>query len=183
MDPSGADHLSPLRLAPAGPSHADWPFHPPGNATRVSSRASRFGVFFAALNAGALIVISALTFRSSAAAWITLGLATLALLAGLAGFATPDQGVGPRLIEVLLVLGGAWTIVAARAFSGPHLVRWLCFADGVMIWALGGLGLLAHQLLSEGRLRRLLEDERYRYEMTRFRDPGRVAADDSQAIR
>jgi hypothetical protein len=168
---------------PAGPSQADWPFHPPGNATRVSSRASRFGVFFAALNSGALIVISALSFRSSASAWITLGLASLALLAGLAGFAMPDQGGGPRLVEGLLVLGGAWTIIAARVFSGPHLIKWLCFADGVMIWALGGLGLLAHQLLSEGRLRRLLEDERYRYEMTRFQDPERAAADDSGAVR
>lgn len=136
----------------------------------MSSHASRFGSHFAALNAGALIVVAALAFRPSAAAWITLGLASLAVLAGLAGFAMSEQGAAPRFIEVLLVLGGAWTVVAARVFNDPHVTKWLCFADGVMIWTLGGLGLLAHEVLIEGRLSRLLEDERYRRAMTRSLD-------------
>lgn len=140
----------------------------------MSSQASRFGTHFAALNAGALIVIAALSFRPAASAWITLGLASLGVLSGLTGFAMPKQGPAARTFEALLVLGGAWAILAARVFSDPHLTKWLCFANGVMIWTLGGLGLLAHELTIEGRPRRLLEDERYRRAMTRPLDPWRL---------
>lgn len=74
------------------------------------------------------------------------------------------------------MLEGTWMILAARVFSDPQVTRWLDFADGVALWALGGLGLVVHERLLEGRLRRALEAERYRLAMTRrpAPEPGRL---------
>jgi len=130
----------------------------------VAPHTSRFTVHLLALNAGALIVVSALAFGPRAAAWITLGLGAVVLLGALTGFAQADQGLAARSTEVLLVLAGAWTIVACRAFSGAGAVRWTCLADGILIWGLGGLGLIAHEALVQGRLRRLRDAQRHRRE-------------------
>lgn len=147
----------------------------------MSSHATRFGAHLTALLSGALIVISALAFRPAVAAWITLGLATLAVLAALAAFAMPDQGVA-RGFEVLLVLGGSWAIVAARVFSEPHVVKWLCFASGAMVAALGALGLVAHELILEARLRRRHDEQLYRLGMVRQR-PTPSVPDRTEALR
>jgi hypothetical protein len=66
-----------------------------------------------------------------------------------------------------VVLSAGWTITASRVFSDPSVTRWLCFAGGAAVWTLGGLGLVAHERLLEGRMRRLIEEERYRLAMTR----------------
>jgi hypothetical protein len=140
----------------------------------VSSIASRFGAHLAALTSGALIVLAALSLRPTTVAWVTLGLSALTILSALAAFAMPEQGGVPRTVEILLVLGGSWTIVAARTFADPHVVKWLCFGGGVMIWALGTLGLLAHERLVVGRLRRLVEAERQRHEMVQPAKPAQL---------
>lgn len=91
-----------------------------------------------------------------------LGLGAVTTLAALSAFAVADQGGAARIVEVLLALTGAWTIVASRVFSDPPVTRWLCFADGVAIWALGGLGLVIHECLIEGHVAQMAEHERYR---------------------
>lgn len=142
----------------------------------MPAHASRFAAHLAALTSGALSVIFTLTLRPPAAAWIVFGLAAFAVLAALAAFAVPDQGGGPRAVEILVVLEGTWMIVAARVFADPHVTRWVGFADGVALWSLGGLGLVVHERLIERRLRRLVEAERYRLAMTRrpAPEPGRL---------
>lgn len=147
----------------------------------MGSHASRFGAHLAALLSGALIVISVLAFRPAVAAWITLGLAALAVLGALTAFAMPDQG-GARVTEVLLVLGGGWAIVASRVFSNPHVLKWLCLGSGAMIGGLGTLGLLAHEALMQGRLRRADEAELYRLGLARRREPTAVS-DQTAAFR
>lgn len=124
-----------------------------------------------AITGGSLAVIVSLAMRPIVAGWVTLGLAVVVVLGSLTAFAMPDQGTGARLIEVLLVLAGVWTIVASRAFDSPLTLRWLCFASGALLWALGALGLFAHEALVQGRLRRLEQDERHRREMTRRASP------------
>jgi hypothetical protein len=115
--------------------------------------AVRFAAMLAAVIAGGLIVIAAVGFGDRAAAWITFGLAALVVLAALTAFAAARQGAVPRVVEVLLALVGAWTLLAARVFGGSAN-RWLDFAGGVALCALGAAGLLVHERLLEGELRR-----------------------------
>jgi hypothetical protein len=128
----------------------------------VSSHASRFAAHLAALNCGALAVVAAMAFRPAVAAWITFGVAAATVIAALAAFAVPAQGAAARTWEVLLVLVGAWAILCTRVFGSPHVLKWLCFSCGVAIWALGALGLITHEVLVEGRLRRSLSEPRHR---------------------
>ena len=104
-------------------------------------------------------------------AWIVLGLGVAAVIAALWAFAVPDQGAGARATEILLVLTGAWTVVASRVFSDPHVSRWVGFADGVALWTLGALGLVIHERLVEQRLGRMVEHERHRLALTRPPSP------------
>lgn len=117
----------------------------------MRSLAARFASNALALVAGALIVIGVFAFGPTAYAWITFGLATLAVVAVLAAFAMPQRGALPRVIDVLLVLAGSWTILASRVFAGSAN-RWLDFAGGVAIAALGAVGLIVHELLLERSL-------------------------------
>lgn len=133
----------------------------------MPAHTSRFAAHLAALVAGALAVIFALTFRPDVSAWVVLGLAAAVVIAALAAFAVADQGPGARCVEVLLALVGAWTVLASRVFSDPSVTKWLCFAGGAAIWALGGLGLVVHERSVESRLRRMVEDERHRLALTR----------------
>lgn len=123
------------------------------------------------------MVLSAFAFRPAVTAWLTLGLAAAAILGALAAFAAPDQGTAARSIEVLIVIIGIWAIASCRTFGGPHTLKWICFADGVAVCALGGLGLLLHEAVLERRLRRLEEVERYRMAMTRPEGPSLLPGD------
>jgi hypothetical protein len=143
----------------------------------VSAHASRFAAHLAALVSGALAVVFALTLRPGVSAWIVLGLGAVTTLSALSAFAVADPGGTARIVEVLLALTGAWTIVASRVFSDPHATRWLCFADGVAIWALGGLGLVIHEYLIEGHLGQMAERERYRRALIRSPAPSQSPFD------
>lgn len=132
----------------------------------MASHTSRFAAHLVALGAGALTAVSALAFAPPDASWITLGLGSLTLVSGLAAFAVPAQGGAARCTEVLLVVAGAWTIVACRSLAGSGAVKWTDFADGVLLWALGCLGLIAHEVLLERQLGRLIRDQRRLRELT-----------------
>lgn len=123
------------------------------------------------------MVVAAFAFRPVVTAWITLGLAAAAMLGALGALATPDQGGAARSNEILILIVGTWSIVSCRAFGGSHTLKWLCFADGVAVCALGGVGLLLHQTLLARRLRRLEEAERYRLAMTRPEGPSLLPGD------
>ncbi|HWD64987.1 MAG TPA: hypothetical protein VG405_07410 [Solirubrobacteraceae bacterium] len=129
--------------------------------------ASRFAAHLTAVISGSLAVIFALTLRPAVSAWVVLGLAGTVVIAALAAFAVPDQGTGPRCVEVLLGLIGAWAIVAGRVFSDPSVTKWLSFADGAAIWVLGTVGLVVHERLVESRLSRMVEEEHHRLALTR----------------
>ena len=123
----------------------------------MASHASRFTASLAALTSGALAVVFALTLDPRTASWIVLGLGSLTIVSVLAAFAMPDQGAASRVVQVLLFLVGAWTIASTRVFSGPELIRWLCFAGGAALAGLGALALILHERHLEGRMRRMIE--------------------------
>jgi hypothetical protein len=104
-----------------------------------------------ALCAGGLIVINAFAFAPRVGAWICFGIAIVVLAVTLGVFAIPGGASMARTLELLLVSVAAWSILAARVFGGALLVRWLSFADGCGIAAIG----LLLTLLAAARLGRL----------------------------
>jgi len=133
----------------------------------VSTQASRFTGALAALLGGGLTVTFAFAMRPRVEAWLSFAMSVAVLLVVAVVFAARDQGAAPRWLDAALVLVAAWSIVASRAFGSPHVLKWLCFADGVAVGALGLTGLIVHEVLIERRLHRLEADERYRVQMTR----------------
>lgn len=111
----------------------------------------RFASNLLALVLGESLTLAAFAFGRSATAAIGLGAGAAVIVAVLAGFATAGRGAGQRTLDLVTVLGAAWTVVAARVFSGGTL-KWLCVADGLLLLGLGLIGLVAHEASLERRL-------------------------------
>jgi hypothetical protein len=114
----------------------------------------RFASNLALLLLGQLLTLSAFAFGYRTVSGIALGVGCIAVLTVLGGFATAGRGSLQRGIDVLVLAGGAWTIVASRVFAGPALNKWLSVADGAMLLCLGLCGLIAHEGGVERDLRR-----------------------------
>jgi hypothetical protein len=99
-----------------------------------------------ALMGGFLVVVSQV-WSVSVFMWVMLGIGAAALaLAGSA--AIPGRGPSQRVLDGLIGLLGAWTIVASLVFSGAT-VTWLGFASGIAFAALAVIGLTLHELYTE----------------------------------
>ncbi len=112
----------------------------------------RFVTNLLAMIAGGLLVVAAFAFAPGTASWIGLGVGGTTVLLALAGFAARRRGAAARAVDVMLATLGAWTIVASCVF-GAGTAKWLAFADGAGICALGVLGLIVHQVLMQRELR------------------------------
>jgi hypothetical protein len=115
---------------------------------------SRFVSNVLVLLAGAVLVPFALAFSPGTASWVGLGAGCFVVLTTLAAFPARGRGSGQRWLDVLVVMVGAWTIVASRVFDGPAL-RWLMFAGGCAFAALGLGGLVAHEVRMQLAVRRM----------------------------
>jgi hypothetical protein len=99
------------------------------------------------LVAGAFLVAASLGFSPTVVGWLALGIGCVVGVTVLGAFAFPGRGLPQRVIDVALLVGGAWTIVASRAFSGTT-EKWLSFSEAVLFFGLGLVGLVLHETLS-----------------------------------
>lgn len=109
---------------------------------------SRFVSNLCVLVLAAVLVTLSLTFRPAVVGWLALGLGCAMTVVTLIGFAFGGRGMVQRVLDVLILAIGVWTIVSARAFFGDA-VRWLSFSNAVALWALAVLGLIVHEVSVE----------------------------------
>ena len=99
-----------------------------------------------ALMGGFLVVVSQ-AWSVSVFMWVMLGIGAAAVaLAG--SIALPGRGRSQRMLDGIIGVLGAWTIVASLVFGGTA-VTWLGFASGVALVALAVIGLSIHELYTE----------------------------------
>jgi hypothetical protein len=120
---------------------------------------SRFVSNLLVLLAGALLTCASLGMSIEAAGWIGLGVGAITALSTLVAFAVRGRGLLQRLLDGVLVLLGAWTVVASRAFAGDGSLKWLMFSAGVALLALAVQGLIAHEVMLELALGRGVRSE------------------------
>jgi hypothetical protein len=109
---------------------------------------ARFTANFLVLLLGAGLVVVTFAYPAPTFDGISLGVGAAVIVIALFNFALPDQGVYQRIADVGICAVGAWAIVAAQVLTDRG--RWLEFAAGAGLAALGGLGLVAREV----RLRR-----------------------------
>lgn len=97
-------------------------------------------------------MIFSLVLGSAVAGWISLGMGCAATGVVLLSFLARGRGRVQRSFDAAIVLLGAWTIVSARAFTGST-VKWVGFAEGAMLCALGVTALVVWEVLLERQLR------------------------------
>jgi hypothetical protein len=106
--------------------------------------ALRFTTNLLHLVLAAFLVAACFAFALPVLGWLALGAGCTAVIVSLTGFALTGRGAGQRVLDVLLVLAGAWLIVASRTFAPGH-VKWLAFADAALVLSLATIGLAANQ--------------------------------------
>jgi hypothetical protein len=119
---------------------------------------SRFLSNLIATLGGGLLVIASLTFGPGALEWLALALSATVLCATLIAFAFRGRGATQRKIDVTVATVSSWTILAACAFAGASL-KWLSFAGGAALCALGVLGLIVHEAVMERPIRTVVTAE------------------------
>lgn len=117
------------------------------------------------LLAGALLLCAVFAFGAGTLGWLGLAGACLVLVVALASFPVRGRGGQQRLLDLLVVATGGWTVVASRAFTAGNL-HWLMFASAWAWLALGTLG-IALAAADASRAIALLPDE----------DPGAAPAE------
>lgn len=113
---------------------------------------SRFASNLVVLLAGATMVAFSLALRPVALGWVGLGLGCMVVLTVILAFLARGRGVAQRVVDGLLVVAGAWTIVAMRSFDGLAL-KWICFGMGALLASLAVVGLVVHEIAVELALR------------------------------
>ena len=99
-----------------------------------------------ALMGGFLVVVSQ-AWSVSVFMWVMLGIGIAAMaLAGSAGI--PGRGRSQRVLDGIIGVLGAWTIVASVVFAGS-VVTWLGLGSGAAFVALAVIGLTLHELYTE----------------------------------
>jgi len=107
--------------------------------------ASRFASNLTLLVLAAIGVTTSLTFSPAVVGWLGLGLGCAATAGTLIAFAFRGRGRLQRMLDLTIVVLGAWTIVSARTLTGSSL-RWQSFAEAAALFGLTTLGLIAHEV-------------------------------------
>lgn len=113
---------------------------------------SRFTTNIAVLLGGAFLVAASLGFGVAVLGWVALGVGIAVVLVDLVGFAVRGRGVAQRAFDACLLLVGVWCVVESRCFGGLAL-KWLTFADGVLLVIFSFAGLVVHEVMLERALR------------------------------
>lgn len=114
---------------------------------------SRFISNLTVLLAGAFLVAASLGFGAGALAWLALGMGCVVVVTVLWAFARRGRGIAQRALDAVILVAGAWTIVASRTFHGSTLM-WLVFAAGALLTTLAFAALIVHEALLELAVRR-----------------------------
>jgi hypothetical protein len=110
-----------------------------------------------ALLAGILATLS-LTLTSAATAWVALGIGAATVAITALAFLAPDRGAVQRGLDGPVAVLGGWMVVGSRVIQSAAAVRWMTFAEAVVLTGLTVAGLIAHEALSERGVRRLLAE-------------------------
>jgi hypothetical protein len=114
---------------------------------------SRFALDILFVIGGAFLAIAAMSFRSSVAGWLALGvsigLAVLAL-AGLIAARRTGHWAGHAVVGLVAL----WSLIAALAFSGT-LLTWFVFADAIALGIAAIGDLTANEISEESVVHRL----------------------------
>lgn len=105
---------------------------------------ARFTVNFVVLLVGAGLVVVSFAFSLDTLSWVSVGAGATAIVAALANFALPHQGVYQRIADVAIFAVGVFAITAALVL--PVRTRWTEFAAGLALAALGALGLFVREI-------------------------------------
>jgi hypothetical protein len=111
---------------------------------------ARFASNFVVLLLGAGLLVCLFAFGRPTADWVAVGAGAGSVVMALYSFASVDQGAYQRVADVLIVLLGAWAIVAARVMNDPGV--WLIFGAGAGLTVLGALGLVIREVRLSGEL-------------------------------
>jgi hypothetical protein len=107
--------------------------------------ASRSASNLTLLVLAAVWVTTSLTFFPTVVGWLSLGFGCAATGGTLTAFAFRGRGYVQRMLDLTIVVLGAWTIVSARTFTGGSL-RWQSFAEATALFGLTTLGLIFHEV-------------------------------------
>lgn len=105
---------------------------------------ARFVLNFLVLLLGAGVIVVVFAFSGETAGWTTVGAGATAIVLALTNFALAHQGSYQRVADVAICAVGAWAIVAARVLTASG--RWLDFAAGAGLAALGAAGLVVREI-------------------------------------
>jgi hypothetical protein len=122
-----------------------------------------------------ILLVACFAFRPAVIGWIGFAMSCATVATVLIAFAFRGRGPLQRSLDLLLVVIGAWTIIAARAYSGGS-VKWLSFSGGAALWALAVVGLAAHEWLAERTLSTVITLPRQGARQAELRDQRRLAA-------
>jgi len=112
---------------------------------RHADIASRFASNLTLLVLAAIGVTTSLTFSPAVVGWVGLGVGCAVTAGTLIAFAFRGRGLVQRMLDLTIVVLGAWMIVSARVFTGSSL-RWQSFAEAAAVFGLTTLGLIAHEV-------------------------------------
>lgn len=108
---------------------------------------SRYLTNIALVILGSFLVVASQAWAPTTFMWLMFGGGVAALVFSGAA-ALPRRGVSQRVLDGLLAILSAWTIVASLVFAGST-VTWLGFASGVAFVGLAVIGLTLHELITE----------------------------------
>jgi hypothetical protein len=109
---------------------------------------ARFASNLMTLVVGVFILAASLGFHDAVIGWLGFAAGCVATITVLCAFAVRGRGGVQRVLDTAALLVGAWLIIASRAFPAST-VKWLTFADGVLLIAISVIGLVAHEILVE----------------------------------
>ncbi len=109
---------------------------------------NRFATSMLVATLGVFLAIVSRIWAPGTVEWIGVGVGAGAILIGLAAAAATARGMVERAIDALIVVLGAWTVVASLVYSGTTRLD-LAFWSGVGLALLGACGLIAHERTTE----------------------------------
>lgn len=109
---------------------------------------SRFASNLFVLLAGAFLAPVRFAFEAPAVKWLVFGLGAACLIVVALAFLVRGRGSAQRLLDLLIVATGAWTVVSSLTYA-PATVGWLALGEGGTLAILAAIGLCLHEARME----------------------------------